>query len=183
METEIWKSLPNYPGIEISNLGRVKRLQSDKEYIISSFCKDKDGYCKVNVKRIDKPHRYMSTSVHRLVALAFLPNPENKPAVNHKNNNRTDNRVENLEWVTTKENVYHSYLYGNRKLAKNVQKTTTLTDFQISQIDFLRQYYTLNQLAKLFNINYQTLKNITMKITKRKRLDNQQPSIYKDIYK
>ena len=92
-------------------------------------------------------------------------------------------RITYDELAKCKENVYHSYLYGNRKLAKNVQKTTTLTDFQISQIDFLRQYYTLNQLAKLFNINYQTLKNITMKITKRKRLDNQQPSIYKDIYK
>lgn len=186
METqEIWKSLPNYPGVEISNLGRIKRLetQGHPEYIVSEFAKDRDGYCRVNVKRVDKPNHYMSTAVHRLVALAFIPNPENKSAVNHKNNNRTDNRVENLEWVTPKENVHHSYLYGNRKVNKEVPKTTVLTDFQISQISFLRQYYSLNQISQLFNIKYQTLKNITQKLTKRQRLDNQQPSVYKEIYK
>lgn len=185
METkEIWKSLPNYPGIEISSLGRIKRLQTKThpEYILSEFAKDRDGYCRLSVKRGEEKH-YASMPIHRLVAIAFIENPENKPAVNHINGNREDNRVENLEWVTAKENVFHSFLYGKRKAVKQVPKNTILTDFQISQIEFLRQYYTLNQIAKLYNINYQTLKNITQKITKRRRLDNQQPSVYKDIYK
>ena len=161
----------------ITNDGRVYSYISGR-YLHKGF--DKDGYALVTLSR----DNYMRTyRIHRLVAETFVDNPDNKEEVNHKDFDRKNNWFENLEWVTSKENVYHSYLYGNRKLSKSVQKTTTLTDFQISQIDFLRQHYTLNQLAKLFNINYQTLKNITMKITKRKRLDNQQPSIYKDIYK
>ena len=97
-------------------------------------------------------------------------------------NNRTNNKVENLEWVTPKENVYHSYINGNRQFNKEVPKKTLLTDFQISQIDKLRELYTVNQLAKLFNIEYQSLKNIIHKKKQYERLDNQQPSNYNSIY-
>lgn len=177
---EEWKNLPKYVGIEVSTLGRVRK-NSFKHHneIISEFCKDRDGYCRCTVYYPNG--KYTSKCVHQLVAEAFIPNPEHKPCVNHKDNNRTNNRVDNLEWVTSKENVYHSYLYGNRKKLKNVQRTTVLTDFQVSQIEKLRTIYTVNQISKLFNIKYNTLKNIIHK-EKHRRLDNQQPSIYDDIY-
>jgi len=182
METtkEIWKSLPEYVGIEVSNLGRVrKNTRKHHNDVISEFCKDRDGYCRCTVFLPNG--KCTSQPVHRLVAKAFIENPENKTCVNHKDNDRTNNKVENLEWVTPKENVRHSFLYGNRKKVKDVPLTTVLTDFQVSQIGKLRTIYTVNQIAKLFNIKYSTLKNIIRKVNTR-RLDNQQPSIYEDIY-
>ena len=181
METiEEWKSLPEYIGIEVSNLGRVrKNTRKHHNDVISEFCKDRDGYCRCTVQKLDG--KKSSQPVHRLVAKAFIPNPENKSCVNHKDNDRTNNRVDNLEWVTPKENVYHSFVFGKRKVLKEVQRTTMLTDFQVSQIAKLRTIYSVNQISQLFNIKYSTLKNIIRRVNKR-RLDNQQPSIYEDIY-
>lgn len=116
------------------------------------------------------------------MAKAFIENPENKTHVNHIDGNRTNNKVDNLEWATPRENVLYSFKYGNRKICKKVPRRTVLTDYQISQIDILRETYTVNQLAKLFNIEYQTLKNIIHKKKQCERLDNQQPSNYNSIY-
>lgn len=179
---ELWKPLEEYRGIKVSSLGRVWKAanKSRKERILTEFPKDRDGYCRCSVQRLDGT--WTSQPVHRLVAKAFIPNPENKQSVNHIDNNRQNNRVENLEWVTPKENVYYSFINGKRKFVKDVPRKTILTDFQVNQIDKLRELYTVNQLAKLFNIEYQTLKNIIHKKKQYERLDNQQPSIYNSIY-
>lgn len=179
---ELWKTLEEYRGIKVSSFGRIWKAanKSRKERILTEFPKDRDGYYRCSVQKLDGT--WTSQPVHRLVAKAFIPNPENKQSVNHIDNNRRNNRVENLEWVTPKENVYHSFINGKRKFVKNVPKKTILTDFQISQIEKLRELYTVNQLAKLFNIEYQTLKNIIHKKKQYERLDNQQPSIYNSIY-
>ena len=180
--TELWKPIEQFLYLEVSSKGRVKKLahKNKKERIQSEFAKDRDGYCRCTVYKLDGT--YTSIPVHRLVAMAFLPNPGNKSQVNHKDGNRTNNCVDNLEWVTPKENVRHSYLYGNRKICKQVSRNTILTDFQINEIDNLRNYYTVNQIAKLFNIEYQSLKNIIHKKKHNQKLDNQQPSLYNSIY-
>ena len=179
---ELWKPLLEYKGIEVSSIGRIRKAanKSRKERILTEFPKDRDGYCRCSVQKLDGT--WTSQPVHRLVAKAFIPNTENKQAVNHIDGNRTNNKVENLEWVTPKENVIHSFKFGVRKKCKQVPKKTILTDFQISQIDKLREFYTVNQIAKLFNIEYQSLKNIIHKKKQCERLDNQQPSIYNSIY-
>lgn len=180
--TELWKPIEQFLYLEVSSKGRIKRLahKNKKERIQSEFAKDRDGYCRCTVYKLDGT--YTSIPVHRLVAMAFLPNPENKSQVNHKDGNRANNCIENLEWVTPKENVRHSYLYGNRKACKQITKNTLLTDFQINEIDNLRKYYTVNQIAKLFNVEYQSLKNVIHKKKHNQKLDNQQPSLYNSIY-
>lgn len=176
---ELWKPLEEYKGIKISSKGRVWKPsnKSRKERILTDFPKDRDGYCRCSVQK--KDGTWTSQPVHRLVAKAFIQNPLNKQSVNHKDSNRTNNNVENLEWVTPKENVHHSYQFGKRKICKQVPQKTLLTDFQITEIDNLRKLYTVKQLSKLFNIEYQSLKNIIHKKKKCERLDDQQPSIYK----
>ena len=179
---ELWKPLEEYKGIEVSSIGRVRKAANKrrKERILTEFPKDRDGYYRCSVQRLDGT--WTSQPVHRLVAKAFISNVGNKTAVNHIDGNRTNNRVENLEWVTPKENVIHSFKYGARKACKEVPRSTTLTDFQVSQIGTLRTLYTVKQISKLFNIEYQTLKNIIHKKKQRERLDNQQPSNYNSIY-
>lgn len=179
---ELWKPLLEYKGVEVSSIGRIRKAanKSRKERILTEFPKDRDGYYRCSVQRLDGT--WTSQPVHRLVAKAFIPRIENKDIVNHIDGNRTNNRVENLEWITPKENVIHSFKFGSRKTYKQVPKRTILTDFQVSQIGKLRELYTVNQIAKLFNIEYQSLKNIIHKKKQCERLDNQQPSIYTSIY-
>lgn len=117
MQTEIWKTIEGCSTYEVSSFGRIKSLPKPnyngvnhymtKEIILKQSY-DKDGYRKVGLK-IDFTKKQRQFSVHRLVALHFIPNPENKPEVNHKNGNKDDNRVENLEWATRKENQDHAY--------------------------------------------------------------------------
>lgn len=176
---EIWKDVPNAKGYKISNLGRLIKpaSKSRRQRICSEFFKDKDGYCRVNII-FDNSENYTQCGVHRLVALAFIPNPDNKECVNHIDNNRTNNKVENLEWVTPRENVHHSYLKGNRKKTLEVPKHSVITEFQKSMIDELRKIYSLKTISKLFNVDYQTLKNYNIKryryMRQSERLGNQQ---------
>ena len=103
MKDEIWKPIKDYEGLyEISNLGRVKSLnysRTGKEQILKPQ-KRKNGYLGVILcyKNTQK-----QVNIHRLVAEAFIPNPENKPYVDHINTDKLDNRACNLRWVTQKE--------------------------------------------------------------------------------
>ncbi|WP_312681466.1 NUMOD4 domain-containing protein [Lactococcus taiwanensis] len=111
MSEEIWRPILDYENYVVSNLGNVKNIKSNK---LLSPGLDKDGYKLVVLYKNNKPS---TRRVHRLVAQTFIPNHANKPQVNHKNEVRTDNRVENLEWMTSEENAN----YGSRNL--NISKS------------------------------------------------------------
>lgn len=106
---EVWKEIPIYTDYYISNHGRVLSLK-DNGYKLLKIQGSTKGYGIVDLslpkskqsKTKDKP-KHMR--VHQLVANAFLPNPENKPHIHHKDHNRRNNRVENLMWVTTAEHA------------------------------------------------------------------------------
>ena len=109
---EIWKDIKGYESLyRVSNLGRVKSLERKrktknnnmaivKERILKHKI-DKYGYCSVSLSKEGKLYYY---TVHRLVAQAFIPNPNNLPQVNHKDENKLNNCVDNLEWCTNKYN-------------------------------------------------------------------------------
>lgn len=108
---EIWKDIKNYEGYyQVSNLGNVKSLSRKigNKYYKSKMLKKSDnrGYLQVQLWK----HSNMKWSlIHRLVAEAFIPNPEHKLQVNHIDGNKSNNEVSNLEWVSRSENQLHSY--------------------------------------------------------------------------
>lgn len=97
---EIWKPIEKYPDYMVSNQGRVKSLKNGKEKVLKC-CKYKDEYLSINLCKNGKQKLH---KIHRLVAEAFIPNPDNKPCIDHINTIKNDNRVDNLRWVTNKEN-------------------------------------------------------------------------------
>lgn len=102
MMEEIWKDIKGYEGMyQVSNLGRVKRVTTGR---ILKSGKNRGGYLYVN---LCKQRVVSNKRIHRLVAEAFIPNPQNKPQVNHVDEDKTNNRVDNFEWVTATENNNH----------------------------------------------------------------------------
>jgi hypothetical protein len=109
---EVWKTIENYENYQVSSFGNVRNVISNKNLKLSN----KSGYYHVNLtnhilRKICK--------VHRLVALAFFENPENKAEVNHKDKNKLNNHLENLEWNTRKENNFHRNIGLNITSNKN----------------------------------------------------------------
>ena len=109
---EIWKDVVGYEGYyQVSNLGRIYSIP--RNHTKGGFRKlhlDKDGYARVDL--YNKNHKGKLFGVHRLVALAFIPNPQNLPMINHKDENPNNNCVDNLEWCDCKYNNN----YGTRNI-------------------------------------------------------------------
>lgn len=123
---EIWIDISGYEGkYQVSNLGRVRSLIYKnnangkiykREKLLKQFY-DRNGYLRVDLKM----GKRKNAQVHRLVALAFIPNPLEKPQVNHKDKDKENNKVDNLEWVTNQENQLHRY-----RIPKTITEATLL---------------------------------------------------------
>jgi hypothetical protein len=170
---EIWKNIENYEGYQISNFGNVKSLskkikckngfRTTKEKILK-LKKSKQGYLSIQLK--NKGNFF---SVHRLVALAFIDNPENKPQVNHINGIKHDNRIDNLEWCNQSENQIHAYVnklqipsLHNRPNGEN----QGLSKLKNEDVMFILENYKKGmgiKFSKLFNVSQTTILNIVNK--------------------
>ena len=153
-KAEEWRAVPGYEGLyEISDYGNVKSLVgwNGKRYVprekILTKTMTSTGYYKVEIVR-DGVRK--SKKVHRLVGLAFIPNPDNKPYINHKDGNPLNNCIENLEWCTQKENIRHAL------------KTGLIKSFDSNIEDVVKLYhdegYTLQEIAELFGVTKTTVR-------------------------
>lgn len=108
---ELWRNIEEATNYEVSNYGNIRNTKSGQ---ILNPGASGNGYKQVSLK-MKKNNKFEKRYVHRLVATYWLENPENKREVNHINLDRTDNRVENLEWITSSENQKHKYQNGDYK--------------------------------------------------------------------
>jgi hypothetical protein len=150
---EIWKDIEGYEGLyQVSNLGNVKRLAGKwvkKERLIK-FKIDRYGYPSYS---LSKNKVLKSKTAHRLVAKAFVPNLLNKPAVNHINGIKTDNKVENLEWCTNKENTAHSIEIGLQDQKGVKHHKCKLTEEQVLEIRKIAYSETRTALSKKYSVS------------------------------
>lgn len=154
MKVEIWKMIPGYEGLYmVSNLGRVKSLNYNHtgEEAILKPIKLKHGYLCVHLVKNGKTFQL---KVHRLVAMAFIPNPNNLPCVNHKDEDKANNCVDNLEWCTYEHN--NNYGTRNKRISKK-QKNRKDCSKPILQFTldgaFVAEWPSLKEIERQLGLN------------------------------
>ena len=155
---EVFVDIQGYEGYQVSNYGRVKNSKTGK--ILKPYLTR--GYLRVSL--YNESGRRCKL-VHRLVAEAFLPNPQHKPAVNHINGCKTDSNVSNLEWVSASENMAHAHNNGLRPILNTQGEKNgfaKLTEAEVIQIKQLLSDGKLTQktIGSQFNISRSTVKSI-----------------------
>ena len=166
MQKEIWKDIEGYEGLyQVSNFGRVKSLDRYIPHSLggNAFVKEKVLSCeskKYRYKRVSLYSDGGSTGclIHRLVAKAFIPNPENKPYVNHLDGNRLNNKASNLEWCTAKENTHHAIENGLQRVKGEFQTNSKFTPKDILDIrKMLDEGRTSRSIAEDYDVHESTI--------------------------
>lgn len=163
---EIWKDIQGYENLyQVSNTGKIKglpRIDSNGRIYPERFLKPeklRKGYLRVRLgSRKTGLRHYL---VHRLVAMAFIPNPDVLPQINHKNEKKDDNRVENLEWCDNDYN--HNYGNRNKKATRHQEKKCCATD---ANGNIVRVFDSIKDAAKEFNTSPNYISNAIHKRTR-----------------
>lgn len=161
---EIWKDIKGYEGLyQVSNLGRVRSFprrgtHTNKIHILKPGINHK-GYLQVGLVNKGKSHSY---KVHRLVADAFIQNLNRKEQVNHINGVKTDNRVENLEWCTNKENMKHAWKMGLRSKEKTYYhgkehcNSVSIEQYTLNG-EFIKKWYCVRDVERTLGFDNRNL--------------------------
>ena len=144
---EEWRDIEDYEGLyQVSNFGRIKSFQKG-ERILKPAC-DKDGYLYLGLKLNGVNKNF---KIHRLVAVAFIPNPEKKHQINHRDGNKLNNHTSNLEWVTHIENIQHATQTGLMPLGEE-RFGAKLTNEQVIYIRENPNNLSIAELADMFHV-------------------------------
>lgn len=172
IRTEIWRPIEGFEGLyEVSNYGNVKALPKridsggchrDFPERMMRSADDKDGYLRLSL--YDSNHKAHTKKVHRLVADAFLGNPDKLSQINHKDGNKKNNHVENLEWCTQSHNMKHAVRTGLIRLDGIHNPNHKL---RTEDVEYIKKHYipkdknySMKALAVSFGVNRKTIANI-----------------------
>ena len=160
-----WRELEEYPDYQISDDGQVKSFKKKKPHILKQ-AKDKSGHLKVKLSIGDDEK---TLTVHRLVAKAFIPNPENLPIVRHLNDIPDDNRVENLAWGTQKDNM--DDCKRNNHWRKNYHPPTRIKVVAIKDGEFIDIFDSITDAEKTLGAHGTHISETLKGNTNRKRVN------------
>ena len=156
---DAWRPVPSFEGhYEVSTSGQVRSVKFGKQKLMRPTL-DTDSYRGVC---LCKQGTIIRRKVAKLVALAFIPNPENLPVINHKNGNKTDDNVGNLEWCSVKHNTRHAMRLGLLNCRGEQNPGAKLTAMQVDRIRTLYADgdHTQRQLGKLFEVSQRAIGRI-----------------------
>lgn len=149
MENEIWKKITLYDNIYyVSNYGRMRRINGE----ILPINKSTSDYTYVSLW-IGNKTRHIR--IHRLVAKLFVPNPTNKPFVNHIDGDKTNNTSSNLEWVTNSENIQHAYNTG--LMPKVRRRNVTINQYDLTG-NFIKSWCGFKGIEETYNVSRSTIR-------------------------
>ncbi len=162
---EIWKPIKGYKGYyEVSNLGNVRSIdrtikdKNGKAKIIKGVllkqAKDKFGYCRVS---LSKNGNVEKRTVHRLVAESYINNPEEKETVNHKDENPSNNCVDNLEWLSQNDNLN----YGTRRIREAQTKGKEIVQLTLDG-EYVNLFHSIREAGRQINNNYGGIRDVLM---------------------
>lgn len=150
---EIWKEIKDYNGLYfISNLGNIKNAKG--KILKQGLCSQ--GYSRLNLTINNK---YKTHRVHRLIAEAFIENIDNKPYINHINGIKNDNRIENLEWCTAKDNIRHAFKTGLKISAKGDKHGKSKISNELAK-EIMNTNLRVSELVKIYPLSYSQLSRI-----------------------
>lgn len=165
---EQWKTIEGFEDYEISTFGRVK----SHKYMRDSILKPRvthDGYVWYSLSKHGKGH---TKRANRLVAEAFIPNPENKKTVNHIDGDKTNNHVDNLEWATLNEQMQHAYKNGLKKPVRGyLQGNHVFSEEEVREIRRLYKPHSkefgMRALARKYGVGEATIDKCVRRVTYR----------------
>ena len=164
--TEVWKDIKDFEGLyQISNLGRIKSMQryvknkSSKRVVKEKMLKNQinnKGYYSVILRKNGKT---FTKTVHRLIAIAFIENKNNYPCINHKDGNKLNDKLDNLEWCSYKHNIREAYRLGLNKYTnlinfKNLPKKVLQFD---KNGNFIKEFDSIREASKIADVCYNSI--------------------------
>lgn len=162
-ENERWLPIPGYEGwYDVSDFGRVKRVKASMGAVVGRILKQQNNRHGYPMAHLSKNNKDRLLATHRLVILAFVGVCPSGKQVNHIDGDKTNNRIDNLEYVTPSENIRHAYRMGMASNRGERSSGNKLTEDDVHEIRrLLLKGWTRRAIAKVFNVSHQTITDIS----------------------